>query len=50
LTTLIQDLETRKAKIEQAIQLLREAGLADFQTGYVPDLTASGGTEEEEGL
>lgn len=31
MNTLIQDLEMRQRKIGQAIQLLREAGLMDFQ-------------------
>jgi hypothetical protein len=33
LTTLIQDLEMRQAKIGRAIKLLREAGLEDYQNG-----------------
>jgi hypothetical protein len=43
LTTLIQNLEMRRAKIGQAIQLLREAGLSDFQgEGYVAHVAAEG--------
>jgi hypothetical protein len=40
LTTLIQDLEMRQAKIGRAIKLLREAGLEDYQNGDELDVMA----------
>jgi hypothetical protein len=40
LTTLIQDLEMRQAKIGQAIKLLREAGLEGYQNGGELDVMA----------